>query len=262
MGKILVVPTSKLAEVSANKELFLGSPWTPVKITTAAWFDASDSDTITDSGGNVSQWDDKSSNGNDLTQGTGVNQPQTGTKAIGGLNAIEFDAVNYRIGNGSISGLPTSDIDVFTVFKPDTTTEEAWTLRNTGASNEFRHENGGGYGYFVATSAGIQQRNTAQADNDAHIANLRWSGSNVQEFKDGTQIGSDDPLAGTFDVNDEFFVGANVFNQPKYDGAIGEIIITAYLSDSDRQKVEGYLAWKWGLTANLPSDHSYKNTAP
>ena len=41
-----------------------------------------------------------------------------------------------------------------------------------------------------------------------------------------------------------------------------EIIIINSVEDSDRQKVEGYLSHKWGLTGNLPSDHPYKNTAP
>ena len=28
------------------------------------------------------------------------------------------------------------------------------------------------------------------------------------------------------------------------------------------QKAEGYLAHKWGLTGNLPSDHPFKNISP
>jgi hypothetical protein len=31
---------------------------------------------------------------------------------------------------------------------------------------------------------------------------------------------------------------------------------------SEQQRVEGYLAHKWGLTANLPAGHSYKTTPP
>jgi hypothetical protein len=34
------------------------------------------------------------------------------------------------------------------------------------------------------------------------------------------------------------------------------------LSTTDRQKLEGYLAHKWGLAANLPADHPYKSAAP
>jgi len=34
------------------------------------------------------------------------------------------------------------------------------------------------------------------------------------------------------------------------------------LPSSDRELVEGYLAWKWGLQANLPVDHPYRNAPP
>ena len=42
-----------------------------------AWWDASDSATITHSLGQVSQWDDKSANARHLTQGTSAAQPLT-----------------------------------------------------------------------------------------------------------------------------------------------------------------------------------------
>jgi hypothetical protein len=29
------------------------------------------------------------------------------------------------------------------------------------------------------------------------------------------------------------------------------------ITTTQRQQVEGYLAWKWGLQANLPSSHPY-----
>ena len=44
---------------------------------------------------------------------------------------------------------------------------------------------------------------------------------------------------------------------------VGEIIwLSGVPSDEDRQKIEGYLAHKWGLAGNLPSDHPYKHAAP
>lgn len=36
------------------------------------------------------------------------------------------------------------------------------------------------------------------------------------------------------------------------------LIIQGTLSTSDRQRIEGYLAWKWGLVHNLPVNHPYR----
>jgi hypothetical protein len=43
---------------------------------------------------------------------------------------------------------------------------------------------------------------------------------------------------------------------------IGEIILTQDISFDQSQLIEGYLAWKWGLTSSLPSNHPYKNFPP
>ena len=46
-------------------------------------------------------------------------------------------------------------------------------------------------------------------------------------------------------------------------GYISEIIIyNASLTSTQRQKIEGYLAWKWGVQASLPAGHPFKTAAP
>lgn len=40
------------------------------------------------------------------------------------------------------------------------------------------------------------------------------------------------------------------------------ILLDKAVTVSNRQKIEGYLAWKYGLTGSLPASHPYKNTAP
>ena len=40
------------------------------------------------------------------------------------------------------------------------------------------------------------------------------------------------------------------------------MLYLATITEEDRQKIEGYLAWKWGLETALPADHPYKNAAP
>jgi hypothetical protein len=46
-------------------------------------------------------------------------------------------------------------------------------------------------------------------------------------------------------------------------GGIGEFVYYhKVLSASEIEKVEGYLAWKWGLQSSLPVGHNYKASAP
>jgi hypothetical protein len=59
------------------------------------------------------------------------------------------------------------------------------------------------------------------------------------------------------------FIGSRTGTVLFFDGIYGEVIIIAgAISVSDRQKVEGYLAHKWGLEANLPVSHPYKSASP
>jgi hypothetical protein len=46
-------------------------------------------------------------------------------------------------------------------------------------------------------------------------------------------------------------------------GSIAEaIILPTALAAPERQRIEGYLAWKWGLQGNLPADHPWKAAPP
>jgi hypothetical protein len=40
------------------------------------------------------------------------------------------------------------------------------------------------------------------------------------------------------------------------------VIVTTTLTVADRQRLEGYFAWKYGIVANLPTNHPYKNDPP
>ena len=49
----------------------------------------------------------------------------------------------------------------------------------------------------------------------------------------------------------------------EWKGHFGEVIaFGTKLPDTTRQKVEGYLAHKWGLTSTLPGSHPYKSSKP
>lgn len=71
-----------------NPFAFVAS-FSPSDLSPALWLDASDTSTITESGGSVSQWDNKGSLGN-FTQATGAVQPTTGSTTLNGRNVIDF----------------------------------------------------------------------------------------------------------------------------------------------------------------------------
>jgi len=54
----------------------------------------------------------------------------------------------------------------------------------------------------------------------------------------------------------------------RLDGRVAEFFVVGALPGTggtditEFQKAEGYLAHKWGLTGNLPSDHPFKNISP
>jgi hypothetical protein len=45
-------------------------------------------------------------------------------------------------------------------------------------------------------------------------------------------------------------------------GDMGEFVVFSGDDDTTRQKLEGYLAWKWGTVATLDAGHPYKSAPP
>lgn len=72
-----------------------GIPPFPLPLTNVkAWYDAADTSSISLSGSAVTQWNDKSGNGYNVTQGTATNRPASGVSTLNTLNVIDFDGVD------------------------------------------------------------------------------------------------------------------------------------------------------------------------
>lgn len=90
--------------------------FSPLSLSPALWLDASDAATITSSGGLVSQWNDKSGNGRNFTQGTASNQPTTGATTQNGRNVVTFDGGDVLSG-GDVIDLGTNSVSMFAVVR-------------------------------------------------------------------------------------------------------------------------------------------------
>jgi len=245
-----------------------GVLWQPSSISTSLWFDASDSSTITIETG-VSQFNDKSDNVNDnnLIQGTGSKQPTLGI--LNGLQVMTFDEtldqVLYTNGwdgigdAGSLSVFMVGDKTAghssssFLNFQDDMYTAESYF-------NPFGKR---------STSSGSQSF-TTPTGHFLYNANLQWDVSATlpdsffNVFIDGTQEGIDKLYDNVFPEDHGARISIMSSNNLALSssGTFCEAIITGLIDEATRQKIEGYLAHKWGLTVNLPVSHPYKTVAP
>jgi len=74
----------------------------------------------------------------------------------------------------------------------------------------------------------------------------------------GTRNGST-----SYSGNGSIVIGSSDGVHETYTGTISEILIyNSVLSTANRQKIEGYLAWKWGFANNLSPSNPYKYDSP
>lgn len=223
--------------------------WTPAQISTAIWLDASDSSSVTLSGTSVTEWKDKSGNLRHATPGA---SPVYETSVQNGLNAVSFVPVDYLRSTWSVASSQATS--AFLVLKPDNITNNNRVLSGVEQRNfTFIFDN---YNFFDGTNG---YTSTGGTNTNWKVMSIIYN-TNAVIYADGTSVLTRNPFAlASFNYMD-FGAGNNTNG---YDGYIGEIILLASAASTDtRQKIEGYLAWKWGLQASLPADHPYKNAAP
>ncbi|MGB2327172.1 MAG: hypothetical protein ACPH3L_05250, partial [Flavobacteriaceae bacterium] len=229
-----------------------------LSIDAALWLDASDPSSITkDSNGLVSQWNDKSGNEHHATQSTESLKPISGTATINGNNALKFDGTDDRLENSSLTtGQPFS---IFAVIKDDISSGSfrTWWSGDSGGNRSFLQNNNGNNRSMWADSYLYNGSSTTNNE----IWTAEFNGSSSVLYVDGTPGTTGN--VGNNSINGFWIGEENGSSYPNWNGLIGEILIfDAILSEADRQKIEGYLAHKWGLAANLPADHPYKNVIP
>ncbi len=246
--------------------------WTPANLTTTGWYDASDASSVTASSDTVSQWRDKSGNGLHLNQVSSIQRPLTSSANINGKNAIKFDGSDDTMTTASNPfGASISDAFVIAVHKVDTDNRGAlFTL--TGSSVQANHWQarapwGNGDAYFdVGGASGANRLQTSYGVSAGSNVLVSFYGStthNVQQvFKNGALL-MDDATGHSVNTAGNIFVGSAGAGGSYQNTSMGEfIIIKGTVSPADRQKLEGYLAHKWGLAASLPIGHPYKVAAP
>ena len=266
----------------------VGGNWDPTaSITTRYHIDASDTSTYSHSGGTLTSVTDKSGNFSITVGGN----PTRFTNALNGLNVWDFNG-NYDLtttGEGAVTDGSGNHwaIGVFLADSVNDTQDSFYSFENNTVAGTSKR------GYAV--SAGNASAFNGELDLDALSSNrISSTIGNLEAFdsavsldafhivgtifnKTGNQISARVDGANAFtpvndydnaiNQNQDIRVMRNRANE-RLDGQLAEFFVVGALPGTggtditDFQKAEGYLAHKWGLTANLPVDHPYKSSAP
>jgi hypothetical protein len=236
-----------------------GRLWSPAQFpasTLAVWLDASDIATIKGATG-VSQWIDKSGNNRHVSQTEPTVQPAYNAAGLNGKAVLSFD------GNDLLRGAQFSfDHSVGSAFVVgnmfDANSYEAFYRLLAGSTPTARMRRVASTNILEAIPGG--NANVLNNSN-YNIVSHQWvANGQALVFANGSQSASQ--LIGEQ-------IGVNASTQLDIGGTstflfgtMGEFILLSSSIDTvNRVKLEGYLAWKWGIS-RLPASHTFTNRPP
>ena len=246
--------------------------WTPALITTALWLDANDASTITQSSSLVSQVNDKSGNARHATSSSG-NRPTYAATGFNSRPTLVFNGGQWLLAD-SLASVLSGDDAPFTWFVAGRVESNS---ANYGLISLASSTDGNNHHTFDILSGKGRFARRGNSTTDSVVAGTTdiglidfvfsgvFTGTTASLFVNGSSY-----VSGTLDSTapvgiNQFSIGVrrrNV-NDIFCVGDISEVIVlNSAASINTRQQTEGYLAHKWGLTANLPADHPYKVNPP
>ena len=248
---------SKFFFINAGVQL-----WTPFMLSVQpwVWYDFSDTSTRTITGQGISEIRPKIGTPTlSLLQSTDSARP-----SIQSQSGIEYaNFLNNSLSRSSITWI-TGNMTFVAVYFPSVLNNTLIINNNAGAPY-FKMLSARGVRFnteLIGSNLLANNWNIAIADcaNGASSTQRHWGNGNNFVFS----VANNDPasLGNSISVG----LGGPAMGISNYFGRIDQIlIIPALLSNSDRQKLEGFLAWQriaWNLPANLPTNHPFKNRPP
>jgi hypothetical protein len=270
--------------------------WEPTCLGTsvlAQWLDASETATLTMPSSKVSDWTDKSGNNRSVTEGTAGNGPTYSASSILGTglagvnflgtssNFLKTTGFAYNFASSSyfavVKGVAASNVNKYlfsegvkdggkNIYSP--------LLSSDGTKLTMQLIDRSGTSMWSAQGAPEKPiLSSILFDNTTRLILSENKQTSFYSFSNGSPQSQEnvpyakEPAntgnAGTYDL---YCLGAEWFDKAAvnfFTGTIGEFIITnGTLNDTNRQKLEGYSAHKWGVSANLPALHIHKDSPP
>jgi hypothetical protein len=225
------------------------------------WLDGADplnTGTAPSSGATVATWSDKSGNGYNAA---GVNNP---TYNLGG--GINFNGTNQYY-NTTYTACPATE-SIFVVYKAN-------SLASLGALVDSTAEGGRQFGLYSAGAGPSLANNSiawlligsyAITTGTTYIGECTYSPSGINLYVTGNTSASNSTNPGLKAGNTTIGAGFYTANGGItwfLNATVSEVLIyNTVLTTNQRQVVEGYLAWKWGVNSQLPGAHPFYGSRP
>lgn len=204
------------------------------------WYDLDDPTTITESANRISQLDDKSTEGNDLVQATGADQPLLVASGQNGKPIMRFDGVTERMTAATITySQPNTLFMVCT--SPSSDGRAMFDGDDASNRNLLNRQVTNTYRVFAGASA-----NGGTASIAIKIFRALYNGTSSELDIDGSSIftGSDAGTQGLNDVIIASFDGQTGFGNID----VAEILFyNASVSSGDKTSILNYLNNKWAV---------------
>jgi hypothetical protein len=244
---------------------------------TTGLFDAtSGGSAVTTDGSSVARWEDQSGNGNHVTQTTSNNRPILKTSIVNSRNVVRFDGSNDNLSGGDILDFGDDSVFIGMVIKSASTSAEVGVFTKTRAANNLgrwalTNNNNSGLKYSMSlqepTDATLDIKQifstTAVSTSAVLIGALfdRTAGTNAASLKlrynktqqantsGYTKAGSPLNTINTLFVG-SFATASGDAGLAYYNGDICEIVFyktASVMAQADIDKIEDYLATKWGI---------------
>ena len=235
------------------------------------WLDGSDTATMYDStsggsnvvyGGAVNRWEDKSGQNNHAV--TLSSPPQLSESYYIGKPLLNFQ---YNTMTTSFSSYPANCFvvvqienlnehnDIIGIGPPDSDNFNALVFSEYTASTWHNGSTG-----FARTPSCV----ASSPEDSQKFLLMEWciEDNNYYIKRNGITIASTNEYTYTPSNNNVFTIGTRYTSASngRLNSYLAEVIYyNNVIGSTDRTKIEGYLAWKWGISSDLPNDHPYKS---
>jgi hypothetical protein len=242
------------------------------------WLDSSNTENLALSGTDITAWNDSSASGVNYASMFSQAHPQYSYDTVTKKYGVLFGSKGITSGLGNPTTSPfastISQVSIFVVarFNNAFTTNTMYSTQTGNSPMRFTAKNGnpapgatitatpanGLANTFTFTSSVITSPFVFSSISDGYYSRLLLNGAGAYGEVEGIS------LTNTTYLNFGYGVNSPLLSISKgYNGYIFEYLIYPYgVSISEQQKIEGYLAWKWGIQGSLPVTHPYYFSLP